>query len=241
VLVERDPIAAESISSMCGRYTLTQPEEIVEELAEVAGELEVLEPVAARYNIAPTQTAAMVRPRRDTGVWAVAGVRWGLVPFWAKDLAIGNRLINARSETVASKPAFRDSFAKRRCLVLADGFFEWQKTAAGKQPFHFRQPSGRGLWFAGLWSRWKKEEKPLDTFTILTTTANEVVRPVHDRMPVILDADRAGLWLDPDAEGERLEALLEPAANDLLTLVPVARLVGSPANDVPECVAPIVL
>lgn len=230
---------------MCGRYTLTQPEEIVEELAEAVEEIQVLEPLEPRYNIAPTQSVPIVRPRLDTGVWAVACVRWGLVPFWAKDPSIGNRMINARSETAAGKPAFRDSFAKRRCLVLADGFFEWQKTAAGKQPFHIRQPSGKGLWLAGLWARWQKEEKPLDTFTILTTTANATVRPVHDRMPVILDAERARQWLDtgldPDAVRQQLEPLMQPAAEDLLTLVPVSRMVGSPANDVPDCVAPIEL
>lgn len=230
---------------MCGRYTLTQPEEIVDELGEMVDDLEVLEPLESRYNIAPTQSVPIVRPRLDTGVWAVARVRWGLVPFWAKDRSIGNRMINARSETAASKPAFRDSFAKRRCLVLADGFFEWQKTAAGKQPFHIRRPSGRGLWLAGLWARWTKEEKPLDTFTILTTSANDTVRPVHDRMPVILDGDGARQWLktglEPETVRQQLEPLLRPAAEDLLKLVPVSRMVGSPANDVPDCVAPIEL
>lgn len=222
---------------MCGRYTLSQPEAIIEDL-----EVEVLGSIEARYNIAPTQEAPIVRPRKDTGAWAVASVRWGLVPFWADDLSIGNRLINARSETAASKPAFSQSFAERRCLVLADGFYEWQKVEGGKQPFHVRRPDGGGLLFAGLWARWRKGEKPLDSFTILTTRANARIAALHDRMPVILDRAAAARWLDrAEADLGALEALMVPAPDDLLEAVPVGRRVGNPRFDDPELMQPIVL
>lgn len=225
---------------MCGRYTVSDPDAIIETLDDVRSEVEVLEPIEARYNVAPTQVAPIVRPRKDTGVWAVANVRWGLVPSWAKDVAIGNRMINARSETASSKPSFRKSFAERRCLVLADGFFEWQKVEGGKQPFHIRRPDRRGLLIAGLWSRWHKGEKPLDTFTILTTRANDALAAVHDRMPVILDGDGATAWLDPKADDiAALEALMAPARDDLLELVPVSRRVGNPRNDDPEVLDPV--
>jgi len=223
---------------MCGRYTLTQPEAIVEELCEV-GDVEVLQPLQPRYNIAPSQAVPIVRPRRDTGTWAVANVRWGLVPLWAKDPAIGNRMINARAETAASKPAFRHSFAHRRCLVLADGFYEWQPATGAKQPFHIRRPDGRGLLLAGLWARWEKGEQPLDTFTILTTEANATLRPIHHRMPVILDHPAAATWLDPVAERHDLAPLLVAARDDLLQPRPVSREVNRPANDRPSLIEPI--
>lgn len=193
---------------------------------------------APRYNIAPTQDVAVVvagerGPRIGT-------LRWGLVPYWAHDPAIGNRLINARAESVADKPAFRDAFRSRRCLVLADGFYEWQRTAPGKPkiPVFVRLPDGRPFAFAGLWERWRPPGgEPLYTCTIITTDAAPAVRPVHDRMPVILPPDRRRQWLDHDAKAADLLALLHPYAG-ALDAYPVSTLVNSPENDSPDCVSP---
>jgi putative SOS response-associated peptidase YedK len=157
------------------------------------------------------------------------------VPFWAKDPKIGNRMINARGETVAAKPAFRAALRKRRCLIVADGFYEWQKLAGGKQPWFIAQASGEPFAMAGLWESWRPAEDaaPLETCTIITTAANDMMRPLHDRMPAILDGAAVERWLDPAAEPASLEPLLAPAPDGLLHAVPVSRRVNSPANDDP--------
>ena len=164
------------------------------------------------------------------------------MPYWAKEAAIGNKMINARAESVADKPAYRHAFKKHRCLVVTDGFFEWKKMAGGKQPHLIRTKDGQPFAFAGLWSRWQPPTgEPLETFTILTTDANPVVADVHDRMPVILAPKDYGLWLDPAVQdAEKLTPLLVPMAGDELELVPVSRRVNSPANDVAECIEPLV-
>ena len=195
-----------------------------------------------RYNMAPTQEAAVVRVEKPGEPRRLGMLRWGLIPYWAKEASIGNRMINARSESVAEKPAYRFSFRKQRCLIPADGFYEWKKEGKAKQPYFIHRKDGRPLAFAGLWSRWKDPEKgPTDTFTILTTSANELVRPLHDRMPVILDPKDFGLWLDPSLEDrEKLEPLLAPFDPGQMETFPVSRTVNSPAYDAKDCIAPLV-
>ncbi len=186
------------------------------------------------YPSAETPPTGALPPRE------LALARWGLVPFWAKDLAIGNRMINARGETVAGKPAFRAAFRKRRCLVPADGFFEWQKTADGKQPWYIRDAGGEPMALAGLWELWDPPDggEPLASCTIITTGANEFMRPLHDRMPVILDAPAREAWLAPDATPEQLEPLLVPAPDGILEAWPVSRRVNSPFNEDSSLVEP---
>jgi len=222
---------------MCGRYILTTPGEVLAELFE----LDEKPPLEPRYNIAPTQEVAIVRARPESGR-ELAIVHWGLVPFWAKEKAIGNRLINARAESLAAKPAFRESFKKRRCLIPADGFYEWQHVGAAKQPWLLRLRGGAPFVFAGLWSRWDDPETrtPLDSCTIVTTEANALVRPLHDRMPVILPREAWSSWLDParhDPAG--LSALLRPLEPDAMEAVRVSRHVNNPANEDAECIEPL--
>jgi putative SOS response-associated peptidase YedK len=193
--------------------------------------------LSPRYNIAPTQAVAVVRA--GEGGRRLDGLRWGLIPSWAKDEALGDRMINARAETLAEKPAFRSAFRARRCLIVADGFYEWRKVGGRKQPhciaFRDRRPFG----FAGLWERWEGgADGPVESCTIVTTSANEVVAPIHDRMPVILDPMEFTLWLDPGVtDTSRVADLLRPYAPDLLEAYPVSLLVNNPANDSPACTA----
>jgi putative SOS response-associated peptidase YedK len=169
---------------MCGRFTLGAT------ATDLAAQfnLATVPPWTSRDNIAPTQEVLIVRRASPQASREARLHRWGLVPSWAKDPAIGNRLINARAETVATKPAFRRAFKERRCLVLADGFYEWHKEGANKQPYHIRLRDGRPFAFTGLGEHWEGEETAIDSCTLLTTTPNEVMRPLHDRMPVILQA-----------------------------------------------------
>ena len=233
---------------MCGRYALYTP---IEAVARLFGVDEVhVHDIAPRYNVAPTQEVPIVRrspfPAADAAEartappLELAPARWGLVPFWAKDPAIGNRMINARGETVAAKPAFRAAFRKRRCLVPADGFFEWQKTGDGKQPWYIRDAGGEPMALAGLWELWDPPDggEPLASCTIITTGANELMRPLHERMPVVLDAAGREAWLDPAAESQQLKALLTPAPDGILEAWPVTRRVNSPFNEDPSVVQP---
>ncbi|MEM6793652.1 MAG: SOS response-associated peptidase [Acidobacteriota bacterium] len=215
---------------MCGRYTLTEPGQLLDELAVPAAGGAELPP---RYNIAPTQGVAAVR-QEEAGPRRLDLYRWGLVPFWADDLKIGNRLINARSETAATKPSFRHAWKRRRCLILTDGFYEWRKVEGGKQPIHIHRPERRGFTFAGLWEVWKKGDEPVESCTILTTEANEQIRRVHHRMPVILSGEARDRWLDPASDPAALQELMGPADLEL-ELTPVSRLVNSPRNDTPRC------
>jgi putative SOS response-associated peptidase YedK len=191
-----------------------------------------------RYNIAPTQSVLAIRADEQAGREAQT-LRWGLVPFWAKDLAIGSRMINARGETVSEKPAFRQAFRRRRCLIPADGFYEWQKVPGGKQPWFISRRDDIPLAFAGLWERWDKRgtEDPVETCTIVTTAANATLAPLHDRMPVILGPQDWDSWLGANTPPEALVDLLRPAADDLLGARPVSRRVNSPGNDGPELLA----
>lgn len=220
---------------MCGRYTLTTP------LDELVAVFDVPRPAfeyRPRYNIAPTQNAPVLA--RDDDGRRVGLLRWGLIPFWADDPAIGNRMINARSETAASKPAFRAAFRSRRCLVLADGFFEWRKEGSGKQPYWIHRPGEEPFTMAGLWERWEPDEgDPVHTFTILTRDATEELRDLHDRMPVVLDGGRRDAWIDRERDPEELEALLGDPPEGEFEWHPVSTVVNSPRNDVPECVEPV--
>ncbi len=183
---------------MCGRYSITKPVEAMRQLFDFAGPLPNL---PARYNVAPTQEVPIIRSQGGDGDGgggrALAMLRWGLIPFWAKEPSIAYRMINARAETVATKPAFRAAFRARRCLVPADGFYEWQKRGRAKQPFRIVLKGEALFAFAGLWERWSGGEgEVIESCTIIVTEANELLRPIHDRMPVILDPADLGAWLD---------------------------------------------
>jgi putative SOS response-associated peptidase YedK len=169
-------------------------------------------------------------------------LRWGLIPSWAKDPAIGMKLINARAETVAEKPSFRKSFKQRRCLVLADGFYEWQKEGRVKQPYYIRLKSERPFAFAGLWDHWADaDEKTIESCALLTTEPNELMAPIHHRMPVILNPDAYDDWLDPDQQDvARLVTLLGPYPAGEMVANPVSRLVNNARFDDPRCVEPLV-
>ncbi len=212
----------------------------------VAEQFSVFEtsPWRARYNIAPSQPVIAVR-MAGGGAKAASGrelvwLRWGLIPGWADDPAIGNRLINARAETAAQKPAFRAAMRQRRCLVVADGFYEWQKTGKRKVPHLIGMRDDRPFGFAALWEVWQRPDQPaIESCTLLTTEANELVRPLHDRMPAIVAPSDYDRWLDPAvASLERLMPLLRPYPSDVMTAFAVSPLVNSPANDEPRCVEP---
>ncbi|HVT58713.1 MAG TPA: SOS response-associated peptidase [Thermoanaerobaculia bacterium] len=225
---------------MCGRYTLSSPTEVIADVFELIDVPEVL----PRYNLAPTQEAAVVRVTAPGEPRTLDSLRWGLVPYWAKEASIGNRMINARAESAADKPAYRDSFRRKRCLVVADGFYEWKKEGKWKQPFLIRRRDRLPFGFAGLWSLWRAPDGVrLATFTILTTTPNALMRELHDRMPVVLDRRNFGAWLDPAAaDTARLQELLLTAPTPLDTefeAVPVSRNVNDPAYDAPDCIEPL--
>lgn len=227
---------------MCGRLTLQIS---VTELSAFLDSLRLpLFPgLNPRYNICPTQPVACIRQSNDQQLESVT-LRWGLVPFWANDLKIGARMINARSETVATKPAFRKAFKSRRCLVLADGFYEWKKSGKSKQPYYISRNDSQPFLLAGLWESWQNKDEPdsqpVETCTILTTTANDIMAPLHDRMPVILEQPDLDFWLDNQFEDrQQLEKLLVPYAADELQAYPVDTLVNKAANDQPECIKPV--
>ena len=214
---------------MCSRYFLDADGNIIAYTFTVP----VHDRIRKRFNIAPTQEAPVIRAANDGGAREVAMMRWGLVPFWAKDLKFGTRAINARSDGVATKPAFRVALKQRRCIVPATGFFEWQGEPGRKQPFAITQPGHPLFAFAGLWERWKPAEgEPVETFTIVTTDANEQVAKIHDRMPVILPMEAIDTWLKaPAAEAAKL---LKPWEGPL-ELRAVGKYVSSVKNEGPEC------
>lgn len=219
---------------MCGRYSLSvQAEKIAQYFA-----VKDVPQVPARYNIAPTQPVATVCLPDGQTHRQFQWMRWGLIPSWAKDIKIGARLINARSETVTEKPAFRSSFKRKRCLVIANGFYEWQKAGKQKQPYYFQMKDGAPFAFAGLWDSWQPPEgETIVSCTLLTTTANEVLQPVHDRMPVILQPEAYTQWLDPqNKNSEELLPLLEPYPEAAMKAYPVSTLVNNPTNDVHQCI-----
>jgi len=208
---------------MCGRFALrTPPKNLAKHFQVTAAPT-----VEARYNIAPTQNILAVKETPDGREMTL--LKWGLVPSWAKDASMGARLINARSETVTEKPAFREAFKRRRCLIPADGFYEWQRIGSKKQPFFFQLKDGQPFGFAGLWDRWTGEDgNAIESCTILTTAANEVLAPVHDRMPVIVHPEDYQLWLETDVrKQELLKDLLQPFPADEMTSYPVSTLVNN--------------
>ena len=217
---------------MCGRYTLTSNlDELQASFKFEARDLEY----RPRFNIAPTQQNLVVT---NDGTRSAEYMRWGLLPFWVKDAKAGARMINAVSETASAKPAFRAAFRKRRCLVLANGFFEWRKEGKARIPNYFFSTDHAPLAFAGLWETWKSPDgERIKSFTILTTKANQLIQPIHDRMPVILSGETQALWLDPLTEDtEVLGKLLTPAPDEDLDVYQVSNLVNSPKNNGPECI-----
>lgn len=220
---------------MCGRFTLTTN---LGTIAKRFGVARFLEEVGPRYNIAPTQAVIVVN---DDGTRNLTPMQWGLIPSWAKDPAIGNRMINARAETVATKPAFRAALRKRRCLIPADGFYEWQPIGRRKQPVYIAMKSREPFSFAGLWESWTSPDgEEIKSCTIITTEANELLKPIHDRMPVILSKEAEQVWLDPTIQDPaKLLPLLKPYPAEEMEVYPVSTKVNSPANDGPGCIQPL--
>lgn len=217
---------------MCGRFAFYAPREAVQAIFGV----EFSPPLEPRYNIAPTQLVGAVRHDADG---AAEGVRlqWGLVPFWAKDAAIGNRMINARVETLASKPAFRAALARRRCVILASGFYEWRADQGGKTPCYISNDDEAPFAMAGLWERWEKGAEPLETCTIITREADARLRPIHHRMPVILPPDAAMRWIGGAQQpASDPLALLQAAGDVSLVFREVGRAVNNPRNDDPSLI-----
>ena len=223
---------------MCGRFVKKSPKE---ELRKRFGFDDVpsgslFDP---RYNIAPSQEHPILIVLDDRR--QVIPMKWGLVPNWAKDPKIGYKMINARSEGIESKPSFKLPIRKKRCLIMADGFYEWSKIdKKTKVPYFFKLNNGEPFAFAGLWDEWNTGEGVLKTFTIITTTPNELMKPVHNRMPVILKPSDEAKWLDPEITDPReILPLLVPYSSNEMECVRVSFVVNSPRNDVPECIVPV--
>lgn len=225
---------------MCGRMTQQRP---TSELAEIFEAEDLVDAPGGRFNVAPTDDAAVVVQRDDRR--AITAYRWGLIPHWSETPNTGNRMFNARAESLDRNPAFRYAFSKRRCLVPADAFYEWQKVGKIRQPYAFQRRDGRPMALAGLWAGWKDEDtgEIIRSFTIVTTSANDDVAPVHDRMPVVIPESAWDRWLDPTrTEGAalaELKGLLVPADEAWLEAYPVSRRVNDVRNDGPELVEPL--
>ncbi len=217
---------------MCGRYTITY------DIDQLLDDLDLLMPdfeFEPRYNIAPSQRLPIISSDAPNELKLY---KWGLVPFWAKDPKIGYKMINARGETIAQKPSFRNAFKKRRCLIPATGFYEWKKTATGKQPMHIHLKSDKLMTFAGLWEIWEDAEgREMRTFTIVTTTPNAEMEPIHDRMPVIVPPEGRPDWLNTDLPAEEVQSLVVPYPDGELQADRVSTRVNSPRNEGPELLA----
>ena len=233
---------------MCGRFTLASETETV---AQTFFDIEIPTRLSPRYNISPTQDVAVIantpagNASDDASSPQIEFFHWGLIPSWAKDPKIGNRMINARSETLAEKPSFRAAYKRRRCLIVADGYYEWQKVPGDtlKQPIYVRLQSEKPFAFAGLWEVWKTDEmeEPVRSCTIITCEPNAFLKQVHHRMPVILPADAYAQWLSSEEQpAEVLKPLLVPYPSEEMEAYPVSRFVNRPMNDSPECIAPYV-
>jgi putative SOS response-associated peptidase YedK len=219
---------------MCGRFSLSTGLTTLKEKFQFI----FTDETKPRYNIAPSQSILTVVQNNNDRVGKQ--MRWGLVPFWAKDIKIGYKMINARAETINEKPAYKHPFQKQRCLILADGFYEWKKQEKEKQPYRFQLKNGEPFAFAGLWDRWDKGEETLYSCTIITTKPNNLTKEVHDRMPVILSEDAYDLWLNPNmTDIDYLKSLLVPYPEEEMAAYPVSTLVNSPKNDVPLVMEPI--
>jgi putative SOS response-associated peptidase YedK len=223
---------------MCGRYRLSRKKQIIEEYFDCVSDEEDWSP---RYNIAPTQSVPVLRQRPKNNVRELSLLRWGLIPHWAKEPSIAMSTINAKSETAATKPAFRDPLRFRRCLIPADGLYEWKRTARGKQPYCFEVCGGELFAFAGLWDGWKDSTGQwIKTCSILTTTPNALTATVHDRMPVILHPDRYDLWLNPGMQNvAAIGELLKPYDAGSMRSYPVSTRINYVVNDDRECSMPV--
>ena len=224
---------------MCGRFTKTATPEVIAEQFHLDKPL-LFKP---RYNIAPSQQVATIRLNPEAAKRECVLLRWGLIPSWAKDSKIGNQCINAKAETVAEKPSFRSAFKKRRCWVIADGFYEWQLQGKQKQPMWIGLKSKRPFAFAGLWEHWKPAEgAPIETCTIITTEPNALMQTIHNRMPVILTPHDYDLWLDPTMQQvETVKSLLRPFTSEELVAYPVSTLVNNPRHDATQCLEPVAI
>lgn len=216
---------------MCGRTSLFVPQSVLEDRFNATA----VDPITPRYNIAPGDDLASIANETPEEI-RLRG--WGLIPHWVDDPSEWPDPINARAETVSEKPAFRDAFHHRRCLVLADGFYEWGGERGHKQPYRITRPDEEPFAMAGLWEEWEANGTERETLTIITTDANEAIAPIHDRMPVILEPDEEALWLNDADEGE-LRSLLDPFPTDLTTVSPISTAVNDPANDSPEVIEPV--
>jgi|SRR5215213_5786218 len=217
---------------MCGRFTRSQS---IQAIAEEFGIGQVSCNLGPSFNIAPTQKVAVII---TDGVKQLVPVRWGLVPSWAKDPSVGSKMINARAETITEKASYRNAFKKRRCLVVADGFYEWQNTGEARKPVYIRLKSGKPFGFAGLYEVWKSPEgEEITTCTIITTEANELMKPIHERMPVIIPKEHQDKWLDPSTndQGQLLD-MLRPNPAEEMEAHPVSKRVNSPSNNSPDLV-----
>jgi putative SOS response-associated peptidase YedK len=217
---------------MCGRFTQSQS---IPKIAQEFNVAEVSCELGPSYNVAPTQKVAVVI---TDGIKQLVPVRWGLVPSWAKDISVGSKMINARAETITEKASYRNAFKKRRCLVVADGFYEWQNAGGFKRPVYIRLKSGKPFGFAGLYEVWKSPEgEPITTCTIITTEANELMRPIHERMPVIISKQDEDRWLDLTTEDHiGLLKLLKPYPAEEMEAYPVSKRVNSPKNNSAACI-----
>jgi putative SOS response-associated peptidase YedK len=225
---------------MCGRFARSSPPEAIAD--ELGVRLEGVAPPTPRFNVCPSEEVLVVARSAGSadGARPAAGLmRWGLVPWFARDPKSGPRAINARAETIATTRTFREAFARRRCLVVADGFYEWRRSGAEREPWFIRLRSRRPFAFAGVWDRWTPAGgTPLLTCAIVTCDANDLVARVHDRMPVILPAEARGAWLARDGSPAALADLLRPYPADAMEAYPVSSLVSAPRNDGPECIRP---
>jgi len=221
---------------MCGRFALTMD---LPELEALFPWVEFSDNHRPRYNVAPSQDILVIPNLIEKKAQMYC---WGLIPHWAKDIKIGYKMINARSETLAEKPSFKTAYRKQRCLILADGFYEWKKEASKKTPYYIRLKTTQPFGFAGLWERWQKSPGEfIHSCTIITTDANELVKPIHQRMPVILDNENYQVWLDPDEQApDRLQHLLKPYPTEMMEAFPVSTVVNSPRNEGPDCQIPLV-
>ena len=219
---------------MCGRYNIIPNAQAWIEAFDIQHGKDVILNLKPHYNVSPSQDVPAVRIEDDQRTACL--LHWGLIPFWAKDKDIGYQTINARSETVADKPAFRSAFKRHRCFIPASGFYEWQRTN-GKQPYNIRMKDGRSFAFAGLWEHWEHENEAIESCTIIVTAANDLMKPIHDRMPVILNPQDYELWLDTNVSDKaKLLPLLSPYRGKDLEYYPVSKMVNNPKNDRPELV-----
>ncbi|HPD63961.1 MAG TPA: SOS response-associated peptidase [Bacteroidia bacterium] len=218
---------------MCGRFMITKKVDDITVRYRAELDFEKYKPV---YNAAPTMQMPVITNQKPQ---KIEFFRWGLIPFWAKDVSVGNKMINARAESLTEKVSFKNLLARKRCLVIADGFYEWKKTGKMKIPYCIRLKNNELFSFAGLWDTWKNNDgESIYSFTIITTSPNEKMKEIHDRMPVILNPEREDLWMSDSADIDELKSILIPIDSALIETYPVSTLVNSPSNNSPEVLTP---